>query len=64
MMGGNWFKDHFGEKPDEKSLLEVAINHVRKTFPTNESPITSHVSILKDCIPQYVVGKSLDKLKR
>lgn len=57
MMGGRWFEDHFGKNPDKKTLLQVAMNHLRKTLNVTKEPISSNVSILRDCIPQYVVGK-------
>lgn len=63
MMGGRWFGEHFGENPEERNLLEIAINHVKKTFPTDKDPFSSNVSVLRNCIPQYLVGH-YEKIER
>jgi len=56
MMGGAWFEKYFGPNPSEEQLLATAINHIRNILQIEEEPIAHNVAILKDCIPQYVVG--------
>lgn len=56
-MGGRWFEDHFGKNPAKETLLEVAMKHLKKSLAVEKKPICSNISILRDCIPQYVVGK-------
>ncbi|XP_068220174.1 protoporphyrinogen oxidase isoform X2 [Palaemon carinicauda] len=58
MMGGYWFKEFFGENPSQESLLDLAQSEVRKMLKINELPVRFSVNILRDCIPQYVVGHS------
>ncbi|XP_011642007.1 protoporphyrinogen oxidase isoform X1 [Pogonomyrmex barbatus] len=56
MMGGAWFEKHFGPNPSEKQLLTTAIEHTKNILRIEEEPIAHNVAILKDCIPQHVVG--------
>lgn len=56
MMGGAWFKEHFGDSPKKDYLLDVAVKHVKKLLSTEEDPTRYNVSVLRDCIPQYIVG--------
>jgi len=56
MMGGKWFSSRFGDSPTENSLLEIASNEVKKTLGISEKPFCHRVSVLRDCIPQYIVG--------
>lgn len=58
MMGGYWFESLFGSNPSEESLLATAIEEVKTTLGIQCEPRSSHVSILRDCIPQYIVGHS------
>ncbi|KAG7164142.1 Protoporphyrinogen oxidase-like 1, partial [Homarus americanus] len=58
MMGGYWFKTLFGDNPSDESLLDVAINEVKETLKISIKPVRHKISILTDCIPQYVVGHS------
>jgi len=57
MMGGEWFTKLFGDSPDPHSLADIAIKDVSKTLKIADRPSSTKVSILKNCIPQYVVGK-------
>lgn len=63
MMGGAWYQKYFGECPTEEYLLSVATNQVRTILNINEKPIEFDVAILKDCIPQHIVGHS-ERLQR
>ncbi|KAL7645886.1 UNVERIFIED_CONTAM: hypothetical protein RMT77_002783 [Armadillidium vulgare] len=56
MMGGYWFKEVFGDSPSTDTLLEIALQEIRKTFNINIDPINQKVTILRNCIPQYTVG--------
>ncbi|KAK4329611.1 hypothetical protein Pmani_000014 [Petrolisthes manimaculis] len=58
MMGGYWFKSWFGDSPSEQTILDTAVNEVRQTLGINQEPDRFIVKILRDCIPQYVVGHS------
>lgn len=63
MLGGKWFKELFGENPTETQLLDVALENVKKILDIDEKPDLVKVNILKDCIPQYVVGHH-DRVER
>lgn len=56
MMGGAWFNTYFGNSPSEEHLLNVAVEHVKRMLRIQVDPVDSDISILKDCIAQYVVG--------
>ncbi|XP_011698280.1 PREDICTED: protoporphyrinogen oxidase-like [Wasmannia auropunctata] len=56
MMGGPWFEKYFGPNPSEEQLLSTAIKHTKSILQIDEEPVAHNVAILKDCIPQYVVG--------
>ncbi|XP_066262942.1 protoporphyrinogen oxidase [Euwallacea similis] len=56
MMGGYWFKDLFGENPSEETLLKVACDNVKSILHIKDSPLHYKVNVLRDCLPQYVVG--------
>ncbi|VVC93571.1 unnamed protein product [Leptidea sinapis] len=56
MLGGRWFHEKFGENPAESKLLEVALREIKAILKIDEKPTAYNVSILKRCIPQYVVG--------
>ncbi|KAF2364564.1 Protoporphyrinogen oxidase [Trinorchestia longiramus] len=58
MMGGYWFQSLFGRNPSEDQLLKVAVEEIRSTLGFKEDPRNWKVSILRNCIPQYVVGHS------
>ncbi|XP_047488368.1 protoporphyrinogen oxidase-like [Penaeus chinensis] len=58
MMGGYWFKQYFGESPTPESFLDVALKEVESVLKIKEAPVRHNVNILKDCIPQYIVGHS------
>ncbi|KAG7191148.1 hypothetical protein KM043_007174 [Ampulex compressa] len=55
MMGGAWFNTYFGNSPSEEHLLNVAVEHVKRMLRIQVDPVDSDISILKDCIAQYVV---------
>lgn len=56
MMGGAWFEKYFGTNPTEEHLMSVALEQLKTILKINEDPIAQNVSILKNCIPQYIVG--------
>ncbi|KYN04390.1 PREDICTED: protoporphyrinogen oxidase [Cyphomyrmex costatus] len=56
MMGGAWFEKYFGSNPSEEQLLTTAINHIKNILVIEEEPVAYNVAILRDCIPQHVVG--------
>ena len=65
MMGGAWYEKYFGACSTQEHLLSVALNQVKSILNIKEEPIASNVAILKDCIPQYLVGHNerLQKIK-
>ncbi|KAF3429518.1 hypothetical protein E2986_01861 [Frieseomelitta varia] len=56
MMGGAWFEKYFGKCSSEEHLKMVAVKYTNQLLSINEDPKTYNVSILKDCIPQYIIG--------
>ena len=60
LVGGHLFQDQFGEpeKPDKEWRKNVALDAIRKTLDIRDEPRKVHVSVHKDCIPQYYVGHS------
>ncbi|KAF5307349.1 hypothetical protein FQR65_LT07066 [Abscondita terminalis] len=56
MMGGHWFNTYFGENPTKEQLLETALNQLEKIMEIKQKPHSYEINVLKDCIPQYVVG--------
>lgn len=65
MMGGVWFEKYFGTNSTEKHLLSVAVEQVKTILKIKESPHAHSVSILKDCIPQHIVGHNqrIDRIR-
>lgn len=63
MMGGAWFEKYFGANPSEEDLLTTAIDHIRNILRIEEEPVAHNVAVLKDCIPQHVVGHT-QRIKR
>ncbi|CAG02770.1 unnamed protein product, partial [Tetraodon nigroviridis] len=60
MMGGAWFHavgGPLGAVPEE-ALLSRATEAVHAHLHVSAAPIWSHVSVQKDCIPQYYQGHS------
>lgn len=63
MMGGAWYQRYFGKQSDNEYLLNVARNQIQRILNIKENPVEYDVSILKNCIPQYVVGHQ-ERLQR
>ncbi|XP_072767190.1 protoporphyrinogen oxidase [Anoplolepis gracilipes] len=63
MMGGAWFEKYFGPNPSEEQLLTTAIDHTKNILCIEEEPVAYNVAVLKDCIPQHVVGHT-QRIKR
>lgn len=63
MMGGAWFDNYFGKNNTKDYMLKVAIEEVKSMLKIKIDPNDVNVEILKDCIPQYVVGHK-ERLKR
>lgn len=63
MCGGKWFEKWFGENPTEQQILDVALENVKKILKIDQPPAHHKVNILKNCIPQYVVGHH-DRVER
>lgn len=60
MMGGAWFERHFGN-PDSpfmalSSFEEMAISAATDHLNIQVQPCRTHVTVQKNCIPQYLVG--------
>lgn len=58
MMGGRWYDDYFDSSDSEDKILGTALKYVSSILEINQHPDHTHVSVLKDCIPQYTVGHS------
>lgn len=56
MMGGYWFNELFGAHVSEENLFEIAKSNVKNILKIPQEPVQFRVSILKNCIPQYIVG--------
>jgi oxygen-dependent protoporphyrinogen oxidase len=58
MMGGHQFHSLFGDpdKVSKKELLDTALKALEEHLGVKADLIDSHVSIHKNCIPQYTVG--------
>lgn len=56
MMGGKWFEQFFGNDPSPDRLLSTAVQHVQSILHIPGDPEAHQVSLLNNCIPQYVLG--------
>jgi protoporphyrinogen/coproporphyrinogen III oxidase len=63
MAGGRWFEKWFGADPKEQDLLKVSTDHVAKILGIHQKPDNFKVNILRNCIPQYVLGHH-DRVER
>lgn len=63
MMGGAWFEKYFGPNPTKEQLLMTAIDHTKDILHITKEPVAHNVAVLKDCIPQHVVGHT-QRVKR
>ncbi|XP_047022332.1 protoporphyrinogen oxidase [Helicoverpa zea] len=65
MLGGRWFKEKFGDDASEQMLLDIAKKEIVKILNIKFEPTAHHVNILKQCIPQYVIGhyERVDKIR-
>lgn len=62
MMGGKWFQERFGNG-NENDLYEKAIEQIRQLLNIQQQPDAFKVNILRQCIPQYIVGH-FDRIQR
>ncbi|XP_064472184.1 protoporphyrinogen oxidase-like isoform X2 [Ornithodoros turicata] len=58
LMGGKWFKELFGDihSVDSESLLKAATESVHQHLGISEHPVRYQVSLLKESMPQHIVG--------
>nr|CAG4643979.1 EOG090X06SP [Lepidurus arcticus] len=63
MMGGKWFHELFGPNPEPEQLLKIALQQIESVLGIKDAPVRSQVSILENCIPQYVIGH-LERVKQ
>ncbi|KAF6214204.1 hypothetical protein GE061_008943 [Apolygus lucorum] len=63
MMGGAWFNKYFSSDVKKEELLELAVSKTQEILHIEGQPAAHHVSIMKNCIPQYVVGH-YDRINR
>ncbi|XP_049838216.1 protoporphyrinogen oxidase [Schistocerca gregaria] len=56
MMGGAWFEELFGENPSPDTFLSTAVKYTTDILGIVGKPESHSVSILRNCIPQYVLG--------
>lgn len=56
MLGGEWFLDYFGPKPEPSFILKIAKTHVKNILKISMEPKNQKVNILRKCIPQYTLG--------
>ncbi|KAK4881047.1 hypothetical protein RN001_004366 [Aquatica leii] len=66
MMGGHWFKTFFGENPTDEHLLDVALKQLEDILKIKDKPNSFKINVLKNCIPQYIVGhnETVDKIHK
>lgn len=62
MMGGKWFEERFG-RGNADDLYVKAIGEIRKILKIDQNPDSFKVNILRQCIPQYIVGH-FDRIER
>lgn len=62
MMGGKWFRERFGNG-NENDLYDKAIGEIRRVLNIQQKPAAFKVNILRQCIPQYIVGH-FDRIER
>ncbi|XP_031617641.1 protoporphyrinogen oxidase [Contarinia nasturtii] len=62
MMGGKWFHERFGNG-NEQDLYEKAIEQIQRILKIDQRPDAFKVHILRQCIPQYIVGH-FDRIDR
>lgn len=65
MAGGKWFEKWFGKFPTDQKILNIALEQVARVLDISVKPDSYKVNILKNCIPQYVVGHHdrVDKIR-
>ncbi|KAK9765718.1 oxygen-dependent protoporphyrinogen oxidase [Basidiobolus ranarum] len=58
MMGGHRFRELFGEPEtaSKEQILEMAKSTISRQLGIQKEPIETQVSVLPECIPQYLVG--------
>lgn len=59
MLGGAWYEPHFGRPSSPPPLAEfeeMAMSAVRDHLDIKGDPSRTHVTLQKNCIPQYLVG--------
>lgn len=58
MLGGQWFKEHFGDigSCNEDVIIEKSLAAVKQYLKISDTPSSLEVSLLKQCIPHYTVG--------
>ncbi len=57
-MGGEWFGELFGEpgSVSEETLSQIALEELHRQLGITAQPSYINTSILRNCIPQYLVG--------
>jgi oxygen-dependent protoporphyrinogen oxidase len=56
MMGGAWFDKYFNDNASNEYFLSTAVNQTKKILNIKNDPVEYDVVVLKDCLPQYIVG--------
>ncbi len=56
MMGGHAFHKFFAENVSEPYILSTALENIKNILNINAEPDLSKISILRNCIPQHVIG--------
>lgn len=66
MLGGRWFEEKFGKNISNEKLLNIALKEVARILNIKEEPTAHNVNILRQCIPQYIVGhyERVDKIRQ
>ncbi|XP_014259931.1 protoporphyrinogen oxidase [Cimex lectularius] len=56
MMGGYWYDKFFGKESSPEFFLETALKYNEKILDIKEKPESYHCQLMKEAIPQYVIG--------
>ncbi|XP_018318471.1 protoporphyrinogen oxidase [Agrilus planipennis] len=56
MLGGRWYDKYFDRSSGDEEILNITFKHLATILNVKERPVFADVSVLENCIPQYIVG--------